>query len=310
MTRAWLLALILTFSLGAASAQAEPSLKARTLLTAARADFEAQPRRIEEAEKKLRATLEEAPDFTEARTLLAVVLIEGSKDDEAEVVLEEVLSKAPDHVEALFHLARLKYYRDKKEFDKALELFQKVTELDPRNPAAHYYIGEIHWTQYKDDKAEQAYLKAIQVDPGFAKPYYTLAFLYYKQKKYADSEKYANKAIEAHGNDYRALNLLGLIRYENYKDDEAEALYRKALEHNPSFGFAYYNLGMLTYSQQKYKAARDHFDKAIQYFDPKHQAQNIEKTRRYLEKVDQLLKGATKDETPPQPPTPGKKRGT
>lgn len=56
-------------------------------------------------------------------------------------------------------------HHGKKDEAKALADFKKATELDPKEPAAFYYLGQSHLAAKQKDQAKTAFKKAAEIDP-------------------------------------------------------------------------------------------------------------------------------------------------
>lgn len=67
-------------------------------------------------------------------------------------------------------------------FQSAMSLYQKATQLDPAYAAAYNDLGVIYETRGFIDRAEQAYLQAIRIDPDFVSAYSNLALIYESQR--------------------------------------------------------------------------------------------------------------------------------
>jgi len=92
---------------------------------------------------------------------------------------------------------------------EAVELYEEVLTLEPRNKFAWYNLGLIDQTRGESAKAEERYREAISVDPDFVAALFNLAVL-----RTADGD-----------------------------DDEAIELYRQIIEIQPGYAPAHLNLG-------------------------------------------------------------------
>ncbi len=96
------------------------------------------------------------PSNLSAKAKLAVMMIESDESQTMQGVgmLREVIAAEPDHREALLYLGILSMRSG--QWDKAIERFKRLTELDPSIPENYRHLGEAY--QGKGDR--QAALKA------------------------------------------------------------------------------------------------------------------------------------------------------
>jgi Flp pilus assembly protein TadD len=65
---------------------------------------------------------------------------------------------------AELHVRRGLCQHGKKDEAKALADFQKATQLDPKEPAAFYYLGQSHLAAKQKDQVKAAFKKAVELD--------------------------------------------------------------------------------------------------------------------------------------------------
>ncbi len=107
---------------------------------------------IESAIEGYEMLLEKKPGFIDAKIGLAVCLVEGSIEPMRGIgLLREVLEVEPDNIKAHVNLG---YFSIKSgQYDKAIERFEKVIEIDPEYPESYLYLGDIYETQKDMEKA-------------------------------------------------------------------------------------------------------------------------------------------------------------
>lgn len=93
----------------------------------------------EAAEKTFRGILRHAPDDLDARTALAVLLLETSRPADAETILADSAARFPADYRAPFHLGRL-CSRVADRLDEGLRHFERVLDLRPRDRQAVRYV--------------------------------------------------------------------------------------------------------------------------------------------------------------------------
>ena len=86
-----------------------------------------------------------AMDPIEAKTAEAVALVNGQDPMRGIMMLREILEEDPNNVEAHWHLGLFSVQSG--QYEKALERFKKVIELEPDGfPDAWFYLGRTYAT--------------------------------------------------------------------------------------------------------------------------------------------------------------------
>ncbi len=101
-------------------------------------------------------------------------------------------------------------YRDARQYDKAIESYQKAIQASPTNSQYHNNLGDTYARAGKVAEAQAEFQKAAEIDPAGASRYY-----------------------------YN----LGAIMYNQGKMDEASAAFKKATELDSNFADAYFMEG-------------------------------------------------------------------
>jgi tetratricopeptide (TPR) repeat protein len=117
------------------------------------AELYAADRKLDEAERELRATLEALPNDRKAKLLLADVLLWNRKTDEARLLYEGISHAEPDHPELPERFAQLALASG--DYDVALDRFQKLLATEFERPNL--------WKGFVDAAASAAKLDAPQV---------------------------------------------------------------------------------------------------------------------------------------------------
>lgn len=121
-------------------------------------------------------------------------------DDKALEMYQKATQILPKYVEALLWQGILLMNKDKKE--KALEAFQQVVALE-RNEFAYAYMGKIYFSQEKHDLAESSFRTALQIVPTDYEPHYYLGMIFeikgdFKQaaRRYRKASKLAPELLD------------------------------------------------------------------------------------------------------------------
>ena len=150
---------------------------------------------------------------------------------------------------------------DNGNFQVALVLLQRATEIDPKNKVAWNNLGLVYFALRENDHAIAAFQKQIEVNPYDEFAYNNLGRVYWNDRKYEDAVKAFNKQLENNPLDKFAHANLGQMYAEWHKYDLAVVELEKAASLIPdngelqvNLGDAYLNLGQ----DDKALAAFDH----------------------------------------------------
>lgn len=124
---------------------------------------------------------------------------------------EDILKYNSQSTRVLNNLGNL--YSEKKELDKAAEIYKKAIENQKDNPFAqpYYNLGNIYRDQGKINEAISEYKKAIGVDPRFSFAYQNLAVVYASRGELRDAASMLEKYKELKPADLRVYYNLALI---------------------------------------------------------------------------------------------------
>lgn len=178
----------------------------------------------------------------------------------AEFELKTAISLSPDYAEAYSNLGIV--YKQRKQYEQAIDYFKKSAELDPSYVSAQSHLGAVYLAQGKLDAAVDVLRKALKKDPRFDYAAFNLGLAYLlkaretdnassKAELYDDAEKHFilatqlnPKLSEAHAN-------LGDLYAETQRYETAEIRYRLALEDNPTKMELYNQLAAVQQAQGK-----------------------------------------------------------
>jgi eukaryotic-like serine/threonine-protein kinase len=184
---------------------------------------------------------------------------------EAQQALGEAESLNPDSARVRLAGGRLNQATGK--YQKALEDYNRVQELEPRNIDALLQIASVYFRADMPDKAIIAYQKAIELDPGYYRPHEEMGSFHYFRGEYREAVEQFKLAIDrAPGRaiaysdlgatlmdigEYSsaetsllqslklretapALNNMGAVRAYQHRDAEAVDYYQRAIRMNPN----------------------------------------------------------------------------
>lgn len=116
---------------------------------------------LDEAERYLRQAIEHRADHEQARTSLAECLIKQNRPKEAIELLQPDSSATSIPLIDLYHLGQA--HSQLKEFDAAIDYFQRAINISPELTYAHYGLGTAYRRVGKSEEAKAALKKFQQL---------------------------------------------------------------------------------------------------------------------------------------------------
>lgn len=98
----------------------------------------------------------------------ALMLVRGESPMEGIMLLREVLEKDPENIDAHWHLGVFSV--ESRQFEKAVERFEKVCELDsslePKYKEAYFYLGNLYANLGEKEKAIKNFYQLLSLNPN------------------------------------------------------------------------------------------------------------------------------------------------
>ena len=98
-----------------------------------------------------------------------------------------------------------------KNFQRAIELYEKVIKIDPTIVFTHYNLGIIYEQLGDIEKAEENYQEAIKVNPSFIYSYNNLGIMSHQKGQKENAIKYFKQVIKIDPKYYNGYSNLGLV---------------------------------------------------------------------------------------------------
>ena len=144
------------------------------------------------------------------------------------------------------------YRLTKRSVERAIQLFEKAIELDPRYAAAYAgcsgAYGQMYWLFSRDEryreKARELSFKALMYDNNLVEAYTAMGVSYFIWGKFEEAAASARKAIELDPDDFIAHWTLGRIHFSNGEYEQAYEVYQRVVKLKPEFLNAYSDLRM------------------------------------------------------------------
>lgn len=166
----------------------------------------------------------------------AAILVAGppaqaglQQDTTPRVVLDAKELSDPKAIEQ-----RADLYMVRKYYPEAVQLYQRLTGLQPRNPLHYNKLGIAYHQLQELEGAKRAYRKALQLNPRYAEAVNNLAAVEYAQKSYRTAIFTYLKALSLSPHDAVVYSNLGTAYFAYEKFDYAMDSYRYALTLDPN----------------------------------------------------------------------------
>jgi Flp pilus assembly protein TadD len=136
--------------------------------------------------------------------------------------------------------------------------FQKVTEIDPKNPDGWVNIGRAAVQEGDIERARTVLQKAIELSPNLARAHYFYARVLRSDGNYDGAADEVRKVLAQYPRDRVALNDLGRIQFLQKKFGDAVSTLGRVLAIDPEDLQAHYNLMLCYRGLGDEKQAHDH----------------------------------------------------
>jgi tetratricopeptide (TPR) repeat protein len=234
----------------------------------------AQNEKWDQAEKKLRALVEEYPHHVSARSILALALLRLGRLDEARAEYQRLLVDDGDKARSYLMLASIALVQNK--LDEAERDLHEALAASPGLVEAASNLGLVATLRGDEAGARRWYERAIAIDPTYPHAYRRIADVLYERKDYAEALDYYQRMLSKIPNDFHALVQAGnSARYDGHPAD-ARSYYLRAQTLRPESWLPTYDLACLELAQGETDAAFERlqagFDKGLPTDIPDHDA--------------------------------------
>ena len=207
--------------------------------------------RYEEAKKNIKKALDIRSDLEKIYLLYTGILSNLNDNKEAEIICEKGLIALPGSIGLLFNLAHTKY--EKKEFQEALELINKVIKKKKDHARAYLLKGTILKNLGKLEESILSTRKSIEINSEFAEGHHNLSTSIRETNNLEEAEFHARKAIELNKKcDESYLSLASILRLQMRIKEGIFAL-RESIDLNPNNPASHYNLSHLLLKSKEFK---------------------------------------------------------
>ncbi|MED2836788.1 tetratricopeptide repeat protein [Bacillus wiedmannii] len=154
--------------------------------------------------------------------------------------------------------------RNKGEFQKALQVINKMKDIDNRNPRLYFNEAEIYIKLQRHEDAIDKYSEAIKLDNEYGEAYIWRGYVYNKLGKYRSAVEDYNRAIELDEVYAVVYNNRGYAYQKLERYEEALVDYAKAIELDEEYVIVYENRGGLYIEIEGYENAIKDYTRVIE----------------------------------------------
>lgn len=199
----------------------------------------------------------------DARTwlFLARAHLVNKENEQAKENAKKALQIKPDFQDARKFLYGM--YLQEKDYDGAINTIQgylRANEKDINNLVA---LGNVYVLKGDDAQARATFQKIINLEPKNPQGYIQLAILNLRGKKIPEALKYADQALQADPNFIPALQLMAGVYQDQKQPDKALAVVRQTLARSPKNPQLHQMLGELLMLQKQPQAAIAPLEEAL-----------------------------------------------
>ena len=189
-------------------------------------------------------------------------LFKKEKYEKAIEVYKKVVERNPKNSEAFVKLARS--YNATGDRRTAFDRFAKAIELNRNDYESYYEIGIIFNEMNKKKDAEVVLDNALRIKPDFTPASELLALVLCAENKFDDAIDVYKDAIRYHPDNYELHYSLGIVRTELRDFSDALECYQKAIELKPDLYEAYFSMGQIHLLRGELEEASASFKRAAE----------------------------------------------
>ena len=206
------------------------------------------------------------PQSIHIRLKIASVLISLNRFDEAEALLKEAKKIDPDNLDLSLALIFVySYSEDNDDLEIEYEDFlNNAHEQKPKDIGISEYLAQFYFYKKRPQEAIEVYEKILELNPDHAEALFWLGNLYENSGQRNKALEMWERGIKIEPTSAPLLNCLGYTyAQEGVKLNLAEEMVRKALEEDPENGAYLDSLGWVYYKKGDLEKAKEYVLKAI-----------------------------------------------
>jgi len=216
--------------------------------------------RIGQAEAICRAAVERNDRDVNMTALLGATLLKARKIDEAERWLRHSMEIAPNFAKPWSDLGQLLI--DTRRPKEAAEVLENAVRLEPKEDDAWFNLGKARAMLGQGPEADQAFEQSFALNPG--RKALAHAAEHQQAGRWTEAEQIYRDLLRGNPNDVNALRLLATCALHGGRVREAERLLLRAVSQAPDYVEARLDLGRVLKDQHRLEGAIEQFEKATE----------------------------------------------
>ena len=204
-------------------------------------------------------------DSNSLKLRIAVQHIKLNDFDKAVELLDKITDEEPISLDAYLLLILLYSERGQDEESNALyeEMLSKLYKEKPDNLRIAESLAQFKFHKRDYQSALKIYENILKIDPGYTDAYFWIGYLHEEVGERSYAMDYWKKTLELDPDHSDALNSLGYVYAEEGTHlDEAEALVKHALEIKPDSPAYLDSLGWVYFKKKEFLKAKEYIEKA------------------------------------------------
>jgi Flp pilus assembly protein TadD, contains TPR repeats len=154
-------------------------------------------------------------------------------------------------------------FRNKQEYDKAIECYDKAIELNPEDEGAWLWKGNVLGKLQNYEESLACYDKILELNPKNEYAWRWKGAILAQLQRYEESLMFYDKVIELNPQYVTAWILKGNALIELQRYEESLTCYDKVLELNPEDAIAWNNKGYILIELHSYEKATDALEESV-----------------------------------------------
>lgn len=188
-----------------------------------------EPAMLKDAQQRLQALLQDAPDNADALHALALVELKLGEPEDAMQLLERAIAAAPQEVIIAATLAQAKVQQ--KDLKGAEEVLRKACENSPKSTDAVVLLGRFYAAHNRIAEAEQQFRRALAMDSQSTAALSNLATLQNLTGRKQEAEQNFKRLSGLPGKMFKPV--YGIFLFQEGKRDEAIREFEKLVKEDP-----------------------------------------------------------------------------